>query len=79
MRNAPMIIYSCWTSRITSRRVSPPHCHEDFLWLAAVGVLGYMDLGLMSEHQCLSEKKDVTVISDDPVGSVHLQQGLVNS
>lgn len=67
-----------WLS-IHAGRVSPPHCHEDFLWLAAVGVLGYMDLGLMSEHQCLSEKKDVTVISDDPVGSVHLQQGLVSS
>lgn len=27
---------------------------QDFLWLAAVGLLGYMDLGLMGEHQCLN-------------------------
>mmetsp|Transcript_52818 Transcript_52818/g.98941 ORF Transcript_52818/g.98941 Transcript_52818/m.98941 type:complete len:634 (-) Transcript_52818:117-2018(-) len=31
-----------------ARQTVPPS--QDFLWLAAVGLLGYMDLGLMSEH-----------------------------
>ncbi|CAJ1327820.1 unnamed protein product [Effrenium voratum] len=32
-----------------ARQAAP--ASPDFLWLAAVGLLGYMDLGLMSEHQ----------------------------
>lgn len=32
-----------------ARQSAPPS--QDFLWLAAVGLLGYMDLGLMGEHQ----------------------------
>lgn len=32
-----------------ARQAAPPS--PDFLWLAAVALLGYMDVGLMSEHQ----------------------------